>query len=145
MPGLGHYMLGQRQRAAILAATIGSLWLGGLLVGGVDVINRSDHTFWFVGQVLVAPSAAVEVYRARALSQYKLRRYNTELSPYNNPPYALSFGRVEEQGILYTALAGLLNLLAVLDVLYCDPEGRRPPKRNAQVTTPLVRAGTGAA
>ena len=136
LPGLGHYILGQRQRGAILAATIGSLWLGGLLIGGIDVINRTDHTAWFIGQVLIAPSVAIDVYRAYALGQHPM-----EPGPDNDPPYELSFGRVEEQGILYTALAGLLNLLAAMDVLYCDPAQRRQAERHAQVTTRLARPG----
>ena len=37
VPGLGHWVLGQRSRAVILAVGIGSLWLGGVLLGGVGV------------------------------------------------------------------------------------------------------------
>ena len=43
---------------------------------------------------------------------------------------------VTEQGTLYTALAGMLNLLAMIDVLYCDAAARR--RQNA--ATP-VRPG----
>ena len=49
---------------------------------------------------------------------------NTML-PKNHPPFEPAFGKTGEQGVLYTSLAGLLNLLAIMDVLYCDPEARR--------------------
>jgi len=136
IPGLGHYMLGQRQRGAVIAASIGFLWLGGLLIGGIDVINH--RRMWFLGQVLLFPSLAANVYRDFVLDRYAIRTEDSNLQPHNDPPYELSFGRVEEQGILYTALAGLLNLLAIIDVLYCDPVLRRQSERHAQVATRFV-------
>jgi hypothetical protein len=36
-----------------------------------------------------------------------------------------ALGHAAEQGVLLTALAGLLNLLAIIDVSYCDPAFRR--------------------
>jgi len=39
----------------------------------------------------------------------------------DRPAYEPSFGHIKEQGVLYTALAGLLNLLAILDVAYREP------------------------
>lgn len=124
VPGLGHVILGQRRRGAILGASIGLLWIIGLLIGGIGVIDREDHPAWFLGQMLVGPSLAVDVYHQQLPPPL----------PGNNPPYTPSLARVNEQGVLYTALAGLLNLLAVLDVLYRDPadpryrpEGAPPP------------------
>ena len=39
LPGLGHWMLGHRRRAVILGGAILLLWLGGLLIGGIGVID----------------------------------------------------------------------------------------------------------
>jgi hypothetical protein len=116
LPGLGHVMVGQARRGRIIALTIGSLWLAGLLIGSVSVIDRIEHRAWFAGQLLIAPSI---------LSDYLLQNY---IKPGYRSPYGQtqtsfepSFGRAREQGILYTALAGLLNLMAMLDVLYREP------------------------
>jgi hypothetical protein len=121
LPGLGHILLGQRLRGLILMASILGLWLTGLVIGGITCVNSTDHTAWFAGQALVAPSFAVDRYRAYI-----------KVDPYPPPgpkaAYEPSYGRANEQGILYTALAGLLNLLAIIDVVYCDPDRRRRPQ-----------------
>ncbi|MFA9479378.1 DUF6677 family protein [Phycisphaerales bacterium AB-hyl4] len=113
-PGLGHLLLGQRDRALVLAVTIISLWIVGLLVGGVSVIDRAMHPAWFLGQMLIAPSLVVDLLT----------------SHYSPPTYSPSFGRANEQGVLFTAMAGLLNLLAIIDVLYRDPHDPRHADAN---------------
>lgn len=115
VPGLGHYLLGQPKRGVILLISIGLLWTAGLLVGGISVIDRQDHPAWYLGQMLLAPSVAVNY----------VHQYLPEPMPGPSPAYTPSIARVQEQGILYTALAGLLNLLAILDVLYRDPADPR--------------------
>ena len=118
VPGLGHVVLGERERGAVIGVTIGLLWLLGLLIGGVCVIDRQAHPAWFVGQAMTAPSLVSDyVFRTRLKPGYR--------HPGDGPgSYEPSFGRPNEQGVLYTALAGLLNLLAVLDVAYRDSNHR---------------------
>lgn len=132
-PGLGHVLLGHVRRGAILAVTIGLLWVAGLLIGGISVIDRHHHPIWFLGQMLVAPSLAVEAGHRHLINQY-----GTPM-PGEDPIYQPSFGRVHEQGTLYVALAGLLNLLAILDVLYRDPDDPRDrPNRSEQGDSKLA-------
>ncbi|MCC6579137.1 MAG: hypothetical protein IT440_01760 [Phycisphaeraceae bacterium] len=121
VPGLGHALIGQKTRAIILAVTIGSLWLGGFLIGGICVFDQQEHPAWFLGQVLVGPSLAANAY----LNHQKLRFIDGKPSPDRPYAYEPSYGRVNEQGILYTALAGLLNLLALLDVVYRQPRSAK--------------------
>ncbi len=118
LPGLGHFVLGQTARGLILAVTIGSLWMGGLLIGGITVIDRQNHPAWFVGQMGVAPSWVVNRVHDNLRSRWQ-REAGT--SPDAEPGYIVAYGKPEEQGILYTALAGLLNLLAIIDVLFREP------------------------
>ena len=114
LPGMGHAMVGQRKRGIIIGVTIGALWLAGLLIGGLGVIDRAENGAWFVGQVLAGPAIIVDY-----VVQVHLKPRSADSNP--EPLLEPSFGHVREQGILYTALAGLLNLLAVLDVVYRDP------------------------
>ncbi|MEM1446639.1 MAG: DUF6677 family protein [Planctomycetota bacterium] len=118
LPGLGHFALGHTQRGLVLAATIGSLWLGGLLIGGVSVIDRRDHPAWFIGQMMVAPSWVVDRYHDHLRKAWN-QRVGTE--PNVDRGYVPAHGKPEEIGTLYTALAGLLNLLAIIDVMYRKP------------------------
>jgi len=151
VPGLGHLILGQKKRGIILCVSILSLWLAGIFIGGISVIDKYDRvdsdvssakptrSWWFFGQAMIAPSFVVDVMRERmAVAHAKALGYPNHANPRGlldpvsatsastlAPPYEPSFGRVAEQGILYTALAGMLNLLAMIDVLYCDPNARR--------------------
>jgi TM2 domain-containing membrane protein YozV len=109
VPGLGHILLGQRRRGTILMLTIGLLWLSGLAIGGITVIDYQEKTWWFLGQMLTAPTLAVNWYHQQLP--------NTAVEP--------SLARIAEQGTLYVTLAGLLNLVAMLDVLYRDPNDPR--------------------
>ncbi len=118
LPGLGHVMLGQRARGVIIGLTILSLYLGGLLIGGISVIDRREHFAWFFGQAIIAPTLALQWTHDRL-------DYGGKPNPFNDPAYVPSLGRPDEQGVLFTALAGLLNLLAIVDVIYCDPSASR--------------------
>lgn len=120
IPGAGHFMLGQKGRGLILLASIGLLWVGGFFIGGVGVFDRKGHPVWFMGQMLIAPSVLVEGYH-RSLQTAGLPPRPDDPAG----PYQPSFGHVHEQGVLYTALAGMLNLLAIMDVLYRDPKDAR--------------------
>jgi len=122
LPGLGHFARGQPQRAVVLGTTIGTLWLTGLLIGGISVIDRSNQPAWFLGQMLVAPSFVANGYRERLVAEHAATRRTFD--PQDEPPFEPAFARAQEQGTLFTSLAGLLNLLAIIDVLYRDPRER---------------------
>lgn len=125
-PGLGHIVLGQRTRGLVLMAVILPLMLLGMLVGGIFVTDhqsppegpgqpRSTSIMYMLGQVYLAPNVLLD-------------RYVQRLGYPSHPAdarYRPSFGRSYEQGVLLTALAGALNLLAILDVIYCDDRLRR--------------------
>ncbi len=115
VPGLGHWLIGQRQRGVIILVSIGLLWLGGLAIGGIGVCDRQKHPAWFLGQMLVAPALAVNYYQHRLASG----------SSGQPGAFEPSYGHMKEQGILYTALAGLLNLLTLIDLIDRDADGRR--------------------
>lgn len=115
VPGLGHVLIGQHRRGVIVGVTLLSLFVGGLLVGGIDVVDRRQDTLWFVGQSLIGPLALV-VDQAHA--------YFDAAGPPSPPQagrplpaYEVSVGRVNELGTLYCTLAGVLNLLVILDVI----------------------------
>ncbi len=136
LPGMGHFVLGERRRGGILFVSIGVLWLAGLLIGGVGVCDRQERPFWYLGQMLVAPTWAVNSYNQR-LKQ----RPSYPPLPGRPHDYEPSFGHVNEQGVLYTALAGLLNLLAMIDVIFYDPQGRQSVREADAIGTDPDAAG----
>lgn len=122
IPGLGHFLAGHTRQGVILFVCIGGLWASGLLVGGINVVqSRSSEGLvrpWYLGQAIIAPSIAVEYQHDR----YRALQPGREPDPDDQViPYQPSYGRAYEIGTLYTALAGLLNLLAIVDIVYREP------------------------
>lgn len=152
-PGLGHFLSGEKARGIVLAVTIMLLWTAGLLIGGPTVLDRLEPpeandpprrsiSMWYFGQVLMAPGMLFE------MGQSRLRGGQRQLVPEMHEPFEPSFGRTFEQGQLYTALAGLLNLLAIIDVAYVKPrrdEGKEQAeqKGSSSAVSPKPQDGGG--
>lgn len=56
-PGLGHVVRGHLARGLLAAAGVLGLFFGGMLVGGIDVVDSREDRIWFIGQALVGPIA----------------------------------------------------------------------------------------
>lgn len=131
IPGLGHLLAGHTQRGIVLFVCIGGLWLSGLLIGGVSVMHSRNANGairpWYMGQAVIAPTLGVEYLYDR----YRSQNAGRDPRPDDDAvPYQPAFGRAYELGTLYSSLAGLLNLLAIIDIAYREP-------RNAEHKLPL--------
>lgn len=126
VPGLGHIFIGERVRGIILMAAITLTFWGGVAIGGVKyTVDPVNRRLWFVGQVCAGSHALAAVAWSRVL-------------PVPNHPLAVdplrNYGRTEEIAVVYTAIAGMLNVLIILDVLIraerkAAPEPTVPPGR----------------
>lgn len=140
VPGLGHYLMGQRTRGIVLAVSIGLLWLMGLGIGGISVLDptRFAQNIVGFGQLGMGPSCVGyfvnDQLRDRVLAVPKE-------APLSDHPFEPSFGHENELGVLFTALAGMLNLLAVIDVAYRDPDDVRYQTELAEENAPRVEGG----
>jgi hypothetical protein len=77
-----------------------------------NLIARTLQKPWFIGQVLAGPVAIA--------SNVIATRWGGE----SGSPF--SHARVYEIGVLYTAVAGMLNLMAIIDAAYrASNEGAR--------------------
>jgi hypothetical protein len=119
VPGLGHVLIGEKKRGIIVGVTLLSMFIAGLLIGGIDVVDRRNDFLWYCGEVLIGPLAvAVDQYHASLDTYDRPTHRYIPPSPTDNPrPYSVSLGRVNELGTLYCTLAGVLNLLAILDLI----------------------------
>ena len=139
LPGLGHAYLRETWRGAGVAVGVLGLFFGGILIGGIDVVDSKEDRIWFFVQALVGPVAiAVDYYHQSHFKAYEVgqrrklrtgnpgehRRVNPqgipiwEQSPGAMPPNSKSLGHVNEIGTLAATLAGMLNLIAILDALF---------------------------
>ncbi len=120
LPGLGHWVLGQRVRAIRIAVGMTVLILGGLLIGGVDSVDSENDRIWFIAQMAAGPVVLV----IDAANQWGVKSL-----PEQDQRAWRSLGHVNSVGTLYLGLAGLMNAVVVLEALYPRPERRR--KRRA--------------
>ncbi|MHC5023332.1 MAG: DUF6677 family protein [Planctomycetota bacterium] len=137
-PGLGHIVRGQPRRGGLIMAGMLFLIITGLLVGGLDCVDRRRDRLWFLAQSLCGPL----VFVADWTNQNYLKTYNEEeirRGFVQQDPGVLAnldtigLARVNEMGTLFVALAGLMNLIVILDCL----ENRTRPH---QATTPARRS-----
>ncbi len=126
LPGLGYALIGQKTRGLIAGVAITVLFVFGILIGGIRVIDvpgyyatidqRTDKKVetwkirdnfvgelmnrpWYMAQVLTGPMNIVASYFSISMT----------------PEIRQSTARIFDIGTLYTAVAGMLNLLVILD------------------------------
>ena len=130
LPGLGHASLGDRRRGLLVGGGVLGLFLGGLLIGGLDVVDRREDHLWFLAQAGAGPVAWVADYANANL--VASGRFGELLeAPHPNPmaprgtvvevSSLKSLAHPNEMGTLFAAMAGLMNVVAVLDAM-----SRRP-------------------
>ncbi|MFN0133798.1 MAG: DUF6677 family protein [Phycisphaerales bacterium] len=152
LPGAGHYLHGQTRRAALIAIGILGTTIMGLLIGGIDSVDRREDSIWFAGQVLVGPivigvdhinqtygkvrDRVNERTRAgvRPVDKFRTPRPDEVRDPATGqaraarpdekPFISKSIGRMNELGTLFIAVAGMLNLIAIIDA------GMHAPRRS---------------
>lgn len=84
-PGAGHFfVLGERHRGFLAAVGVLGLFLGGLLIGGISVVDREEDKYWFLGQALIGPIAFV----VNAIHQDNFKAYEIQ-------PAFIEGGRVD--------------------------------------------------
>lgn len=145
VPGLGHVVRKERVRAAAICVGVLGLFGTGMLVGGIDVVDRREDTPYFIGQAFVGPIAfGVDyVHQSRfKVTSYQVLSNNTRIpvlrsgfpgewraadgsavkvGPGATPPAGAtkpamkSISKINELGMLFGAIAGMLNLIAIID------------------------------
>ncbi len=92
-------MLGERKRAAVVFVAIAGTFLAGLWMGSVGVVDPHRALLWFIAQVMTSPAVFL-LENITASGRY------------------IVYGRPDEMGKIYTAIAGLLNLLVIINSVY---------------------------
>jgi hypothetical protein len=110
LPGLGHLLVGDRIRGTIFLVVITLTFWTGVAIGGVkNTVSPNDRTLWFAGQICAGGhSLAAIAWGSRIGDPEKTGQYAA---------YVKGYGRTEEVSVVYTAIAGMLNILIILDVL----------------------------
>jgi len=99
VPGAGYLLLNEMKRAIIIFITITLTFLIGIYIGSIGVIDPIGAKIAYVGQLLNSPAVAF-IGRVTAGGGYTV------------------YGRPNEIGQIYTVIAGMLNLLCIVNVIY---------------------------
>lgn len=120
-PGLGHLRNGDVRRGRLIMLGVLGLFLSGVLVGGLDCVDRREDGLWFVAQAGAGPIAFLtDALNAGLLKSGKVGTLLPMTAPNGAMLQVSSFksvGAVNDVGTLFTAMAGLLNVVALLDAL----------------------------
>ena len=131
VPGLGHFYLGEHWRGVIFLAVITSTFWGGVAIGGVkSTVDARSHPAWFVAELCTAGNAAAGLLLRSRLPEAGRDR----VSPY------VAAWPADDIGIVYCGVAGLLNMLVILDAL---GRGASRGRKGLPARSPPVRRGTG--
>ncbi len=101
VPGAGYLLLNEKKRAAIIFAAITLTFCIGLYIGSIGVVNPlgSGPWSWYTAQMLNSPAVAIIGY-VTAGGGYP------------------AYGKPYDIGQIYTSIAGLLNLLCIVNAAY---------------------------
>jgi hypothetical protein len=101
VPGLGHYYIGERRKALIFFAALTSGFIFGAAVSRLECLSFEEHYYAIVAQLGIGILTLPVV----------LYKHFTGLGA--TDPYTVN--TLMDPGLLYTQVAGLLNLLVALD------------------------------
>ena len=105
LPGLGHWFLGERARALIFFVVLTVTFWGGVAVGGVrSTVQLKENGAWIAAQLCMGPQALGAWY----LGNQNQAKYGDQFKA----PWPAS-----NISVVYTGIAGLLNLLIIIDSL----------------------------
>ena len=99
VPGAGHFVIKEKKRALIIFATIVLTFCVGIYAGSIGVIDPVGAWWWYIAQIMNSPMVAV-LGHLTAGGAYPV------------------YGRPNEIGQIYTSIAGLLNLLCIVNAVY---------------------------
>lgn len=99
VPGAGHLMIKKLKHTIIIFVTIVLTFCVGIYIGSIGVINPVGAKPWYIAQIMNSPIVLM-LGNITAQGGYPV------------------YGRPSEIGQIYTSIAGLLNLLCIVNAVY---------------------------
>jgi len=129
IPGAGHYLLGYRKHAVIALVVITGTFWSGVAIGSVQgTVAPNARKLWYLAQLGTGGNTLLATVLHRVADPASFASATQSTSA-----HWLS----AEVGVHYTGVAGLLNLLLIIDaIVRADPSYRLQPSRR-----PIDEAG----
>lgn len=117
LPGLGHILIRERTRGLVLLVTIAVTFWTGVAVGGIRAtVNPGERKLWFAAQLGAGGHTLL------AWAGHEIAKSGREITAQAKVPV---HWRSLDIAIHYTGVAGLLNVLVLLDALGRADASRR--------------------
>ncbi|NQV32097.1 MAG: hypothetical protein HQ515_05345 [Phycisphaeraceae bacterium] len=100
VPGAGYVVQGDHKRALVVCITIALTFCLGLYIGSIGVIDSVGAKPWYAAQLMNSPGVILIAQHVARTNSYPV------------------YGRPAEIGQIYTSIAGLLNLLCIVNSVY---------------------------
>ena len=126
VPGGGYFFLKDMRRALVVFVTIVLTFLMGLYIGSIGVIDQIHAKPWYMAQLINSPAVMligqhVKAAYLRAQARIDAAETSSERSAAQaqarKEAYYV-FARPNEIGQIYTSIAGLLNLLCIVNAVH---------------------------
>lgn len=114
LPGAGHWILGQRKKALFLFLAIMLTFVAGIVLADYRNVKNADNEFYWAGQLgcgLIYLIANVVIGAGRPAGRVPIEWY--------------------EIGLLYICVAGMLNVVLLLNLFNPPPAPPAPAKEAA--------------
>jgi len=122
-PGLGHIYLGYWKRGVILLVTITAIFWSGVAIGGVrGTVDWHNRKAWFIAELCTGGNTLAAATLHKAIGP--ARKTSKGFDPHTGHWLAV------DVGVHYAGVAGLLNLLVILDALARADIAMRPRRGN---------------
>jgi FtsH-binding integral membrane protein len=117
IPGAGHWYIGDRKRAVIYFVSITLAFFIGLFIGGaLSTVNIRTNMPWFFAEIFAGGYTLLSLLLGSI------------------PGSAASYGKTLDLATIYVGVAGLLNLLVILDAVdRANPSTKKktsPPEKS---------------
>jgi hypothetical protein len=99
IPGGGHFLINKKTHALIIFLFITITFIIGLYIGSIAVIDPVGSKPWYVAQIMNSPAVMILGHISEKGGYY-------------------AYGKAAEIGQIYTSIAGLLNLLCMINAVY---------------------------
>ncbi len=109
VPGLGHIFIGDRVRGIICLAAIALTFWTGVAIGGVrGTVDPRERKLWFMAQLCTGVNAGLAYVIRENIPSGQAEADRAAIAP---------SWVATEIGVHYTGVAGLLNILVILDAM----------------------------
>lgn len=143
VPGAGHIYLGRKTRGVIILVTIAAIFWGGVAMGGVMTVDYYNARWWFISEMLTGVHGVTGWYNQRRVYQNMTQEVfgSDDASLAAKIPEEVRDQKLKDRGVAlndsptdniaraYAGVAGMLNLLCMVDALMLSMMGEEDERK----------------